>query len=51
MIIDFVYSSFKFPIIIIDLSSYSPYFFLSSIDNNDSPVITNLEEYTYDDDI
>ena len=31
------------------LPQESPISYLSSIDNNDSPVITNLEEYTYDD--
>ena len=34
LIIEFVYSSFKSPFITIHLSSYSPYFFLLSIDNN-----------------
>ena len=34
LIIEFVYSSFKSPFISIHLSSYSPYLFLLSIDNN-----------------
>jgi len=31
------------------LPQESPISYLSSIDNNESPVITNMEEYTYDD--